>query len=550
MAPIIRTCSLALLILGATSAEAAKPKRPTALMSYVQARVADVDGQGTLALKAYSAALAAEPGNEVVALRALREAVDVGDRAVAISAAEALATADALPADGALLLVGSRLQRGDVAGASRLIDRLEKDEELVFLLPVLRGWVALADKKPNPETALGEGTGTGLGVGATLEQRAFIELMGGKTVEAVSLVRSAPMADGRAAIGRLTAAATLQKRGDRAGALSLLGGNDPSMAAARQMITENRPLAGAIDTPVKGLAFFYARLASDLSREEPSPMGMTLGRYARFLDPTSPFVAVAEAQALAASERNAAALAALQSADVSGPYAQIAFENRLALLQRIGRGQEAISLAQSAAQNSSRASDFVRLGDIYSREEKFSDAAAAYARALEAADKRGAPERWGLLMLRGSALSQAGDWATAKSVLREAVNLAPNQPMVLNYLGYSMLERRENIAEAKELLTRASTLRPEDAAITDSIGWAYYLTRDYDRAVTTLERAALAEPLEPSISEHLGDAYWRVGRRIEARYSWRAALLTAEEDAIPRLGAKIDMGLTDKNEAR
>ena len=551
MARIIPICSLALLALGANGVAVAKPKQPSALMSYVKARVADAGGNGAQATRAYAAALTAEPGNTVVALRALRTAVELGDRSVAVAAAETLAAADALPPDAALLLVGSRLQSGDAAGASALIDRLEKAQQVLFLLPVLRGWAALAAKTPDPAATLGEAaTGSGLGVGAALEQRAFIDLLSGKSVEAISLVRSSPRGDARSIITRITAAATLQKLGDQPSALALLGGGDPSLVTARQLIADKRPLPGAVDTPAKGLAYFYARIANDLARDGSADMAMTLGRYARFLDPASPFVAIAESQALAAADMDEAALAALQSTPLDGPFASFAAENRLALLQRLNRGDEAIKLAQSAANGSIRAADFVRLGDIYSDENQYAEAAKAYGLALDARDQRGAPDRWGLLMLRGSALAKAGDWPTAEAALRNAAALAPNEPMILNYLGYSLLERREDISEALEILSRASTLKPEDAAITDSLGWAYYLTKDYDRAVAALERAALAEPLEPNIGEHLGDAYWRAGRRIEARYSWRSALLTAEADAIARLKDKVDFGLTDKNEAR
>ncbi len=101
------------------------------------------------------------------------------------------------------------------------------------------------------------------------------------------------------------------------------------------------------------------------------------------------------------------------------------------------------------------------------------------------------------------------------------------------------------------MIARAALLKPNDAAITDSLGWSYFLKGDYDRAVTTLEQAAIAEPTEPTIAEHLGDAYWRAGRRVAARYSWRAALLIADEDAaIARLKDKVDIGLTDSNQAR
>ena len=114
---------------------------------------------------------------------------------------------------------------------------------------------------------------------------------------------------------------------------------------------------------------------------------------------------------------------------------------------------------------------------------------------------------------------------------------------MLNFLGYSQLERRENLAEAERLIQEASRLQPDDAAITDSLGWANYNRGDIPKAIELLERAARGQPADPAINEHLGDAYYSAGRRYEARYAWRAALIYAEGKAVDRLKGKIDVGL-------
>jgi tetratricopeptide (TPR) repeat protein len=277
---------------------------------------------------------------------------------------------------------------------------------------------------------------------------------------------------------------------------------------------------------------------------------MTLGRYARFLDPDSPLTALTEAQGLAASEGDQEALKALNSVDPSGPYASIADESRISLLQRLGQSDEAARIALSAAQISASAADYVQLGDVLNQQGKYRDAAAAYDQALAASPVSRAPDDWGIWLLKGNALVQAGDWPAGEAALRKALSLAPDQPSILNLLGYALLERRQSIDEAKQLISRAAELKPEDAAITDSLGWAYYLSGDFERAVSTLETAALADENEPTIREHLGDAYWRNGQRVAARYAWQAALLLAEGEAAARLIEKADFGLTDKTEAR
>jgi Flp pilus assembly protein TadD len=140
-------------------------------------------------------------------------------------------------------------------------------------------------------------------------------------------------------------------------------------------------------------------------------------------------------------------------------------------------------------------------------------------------------------------LDEAGDWPQARAALLEAHRIAPDEPLVLNYLGYAQLERRENIGEAEKLIQEASRLQPESPQITDSLGWAHYLQGNVLKAIELLERAVQGEPTDPAINEHLGDAYYSAGRRYEARYAWTAALHTAEEADTPRLRAKIEGGL-------
>ena len=111
------------------------------------------------------------------------------------------------------------------------------------------------------------------------------------------------------------------------------------------------------------------------------------------------------------------------------------------------------------------------------------------------------------------------------------------------------MERRENLAEAEKLIERASALQPDDAAITDSLGWTYFLRGDVPKAIATLERAVAGQPAEPTINEHLGDAYWTAGRRYEARYAWRAALVYADDKVAARLRTKLDGGLSAESAA-
>lgn len=550
MAPITRTCSAAALALLVCAPAMARQTERSALDLYMQARLADGAGAGDLALQSYSAALLEEPGNAVIANRALRQAIESGERKLAIDAARKLEAAGALPADLPLLLLGDHLQAGDVAGARAQADRLEADGNLGFLVPVLRGWIGLAARQPDALREFDAARRSGLGIGFVNQQRAIAELSGSNPDAGIALVKSIVAEVGRPGLARIIGAATLQRKGQKAAALDLLEGSEQTMALAREQLSAGKPIGGAVDTPTRGVAFFYASLAADLVRNKASAFALTLARYAQFLDPQSPFVALSTAQSLAANGLDADALAALESIRPGSTFMALADESRLALLERLGRGDDAVALATSLATGSTRAVDHVRLGDLLGRLNRRNEAAAAYQQAIDAPDQSGAPALWGLYMLKGGALAQHGDWEDGRTALRKALELGPDQPSALNFLGYSMLERRENIPEALRLIAKASALRPDNVAITDSLGWAYFLSGDYEKAVSTLEKAVDLEPIDPTIGEHLGDAYWRAGRKVDARYTWRASLLLAEGTNVARLESKIDTGLTDQNIAR
>jgi len=190
--------------------------------------------------------------------------------------------------------------------------------------------------------------------------------------------------------------------------------------------------------------------------------------------------------------------------------------------------------------------DWARLGDLLTNAKQSAEAAQAYdhALALSGGDKAQPEVAWPLLLQEASALLDAGDWPGAKAKATRALALAPQEPAILNFLGYSEIEHGGDIAGATALIAQASKLAPDDPSITDSLGWSWYLRGDLHRAVPLLERAAQGAPAESDINEHLGDAYWKAQRRLDARYSWRAALVVADGTQAARLKAKIDNGPT------
>jgi tetratricopeptide (TPR) repeat protein len=171
-----------------------------------------------------------------------------------------------------------------------------------------------------------------------------------------------------------------------------------------------------------------------------------------------------------------------------------------------------------------------------------------YAESAQVLDKlieqAGGKASWSLYYMRGVALDQAGDWAGAERDLKEALSLSPDEPDVLNYLGYSWIDRGVDVDAAKAMIERAVAAKPDSGAIIDSLGWAYYRLGQYPQAVEQLERATELEPADPDINDHLGDAYWRAGRHLEARFQWEQVLsLQPSEKLRAQVEAKLRSGL-------
>jgi Flp pilus assembly protein TadD len=283
-------------------------------------------------------------------------------------------------------------------------------------------------------------------------------------------------------------------------------------------------------------------MAIDLDARNLTGVGATFARFAAWLDPDSSEGWLIAAELVAKQDKPGEAVALLGHITPQDPFADIARDQRSRLLVESGDTDAALAEAQARAQGANAAAgDFVRLGEVLMAAHRPSDAATAFARAVSMRGDADIP-RWSMLLAQAGALDAAGDWPGAKRALTEAYRLAPTEPLVLNYLGYGQLERRENIDQAERLLREAHRLAPQNAAITDSLGWALFLKGDHAQAVQLLETAAQAAPADVEINEHLGDAYFAVGRRLDARFAWRAARVYAEGDDARRIDAKLEPG--------
>jgi Flp pilus assembly protein TadD len=191
-----------------------------------------------------------------------------------------------------------------------------------------------------------------------------------------------------------------------------------------------------------------------------------------------------------------------------------------------------------------RTDALIQLGNLLRAKERFGDAVVAYDDAAKRVDKID-QRHWSLFYTRGIALERSKQWPRAETDFLRALELQPNQPYVLNYLGYSWIDQGINLDRGMEMIRKAVEQRPNDGYIVDSLGWAHYRLGNFDRAVEHLERAVELRPQDPTINDHLGDALWKVGRLQEARFQWmRAQGLKPDADLLVQIEKKLKEGLT------
>jgi Flp pilus assembly protein TadD len=441
------------------------------------------------------------------------------------------------PLDAAIVRFSIALHAGDRAGAAAALDRLRKGP-LEFMVPILGAWLAF-DRGEDPFAILATSGDNPLARRYAAENRVMLLIALHRSGDALGELR--PQLGQGSDDLRINAALLLGQTGERDLANLLLGGPRPEMKGLRGLLGKGpRPSAAT------GGARLFLSLAVDLMQQDaPSPISILLTRTALLLDPSDDRARLYLGEALSRAGMNRLALDILAQVGRDSPFARGAAAGRIAALRRAGRTSEAIALARAqAGDRGSTSADAAAYGDLLAADGQFAAAAEAYGVAL---DRPGGDGDWTLPYRRGKALDSAGRWDEALVMLRRAASLAPGEAQVLETLGMALIAHNQELDQAQTLLERASGLRPDDAAITDSLGWAYYMRGDVARALPLLERAAAGDPGGSLVNEHLGDIYWRLGRRYEARYAWRAAAIYADAGATTRIAAKLANGLTASN---
>ncbi len=537
----IRTCSCllaaALLLPGVAWAKGDDIPAESAL--FWQAQRAELGGKQADALKTYVQLVGKIPTSAVAADRLYAAALVQGDFSNALKAARAQQLSDGGDATLPIVFFTDAWNRKDWKAARGAAGWLEERGIFGFMAPILAAWVDVAEtgKGQISNSALRE---SGLLAYYSNDQQIYLYIASGHIDAAKRRLGSFPgFGDDYARHMAIIAAEYFGRNGEADYANSILDhiGLDPVAFGAKPSAFE----------PNTAISALFSRMSDQLEEQNLSDQALGFARFAQWIAPTSPYAAITLSKRLTEWGQGSKAQSLLDSISPQRPQWSWALTYKAGILRDSGRADDALKLVRLAHSQRSNSRELTQLEaqQLWASEDR-SGAADLYRKLISDADSKTSNQRKVTYrLLLAQTLYGGSQWPEARAALEEALRIDGNNANILNMLGYGLLERREDVKRGFELVAKAHRLAPQSAAITDSLGWGHYLNGEYDKAVALLEQAVEGALSDVTINEHLGDAYWKVGRTIEARYAWRAASLQADGDAAERLSAKIDFGWTE-----
>ena len=524
--------------------------------AYLAARIAESDNDLEAAIAYYRRALAFDADNRTIQQSMLLGLISLGRFDEALPFAEQLKEVPEVERFSRLALGVDAIRKGSYGDAGYWL-KLSLESDLDRLITgLMAAWAKLGEGEAQEGLALLDNlSGPEWYELFVTYHRALIAERAGEAETAREAFQSAT--DNLSAAGAAPEAylrvleayaGFLARKGEREGALAVLDKADAfasgrlTIEALRARIESGRAAAPLVPDVKAGAAEALLNLATALNRSGGESFVRLYLNYALALLPHSDAVLI-QLAGIAEQQRDPeTAIAFYEKIPAASPMKRVA-ELQLGLnLADLKRHDEAIGHLKAAlAQDESDLRAYLSLGGVYASQENFRAAADLYERAVARIDEPTRAE-WNIFYQRGIAHERLKEWDKAEPNFQKALELYPDQPQVLNYLGYSWVDMNINLDEGLKLIQRAVDLRPSDGYIVDSLGWAFYRLGRYDDAVRELERAVGLMPADPVLNDHLGDAYWRVGRTLEAGFQWNHALALDPE---PELKADIEKKLAE-----
>ena len=548
----------AVVILGLPSALAAQPPTPQEIMhattagSYLAARHAGTERDSATAAAYYLNVLKADPRNADLLGRTFLSVLTDGDIEEAGKLADRLIQVDRTDRIARLVVGVRALKQKQYALARQSFAQSVRGPVTDLTATLLTAWaLAGAGDARGATDALDHLTGPDW-------YAIFKDLHGGLILDFGNNRKDAAKRYERAYKADSTALRTVQayarflsRNGGKNEALKIYQEfnkavpDHPLISAEMKDLAAGEKLPALVDSPQAGAAEALYGLGASIGRRGGEDLALIYLQLALYLEPTHAMALLSLADLYESLKKPDLAIKVYDRIPPS-PLRRNADIQVASDLDQLERTDEAKKrLEHLITEHPKDTEAIVAFGNILRGRKQFAECADVYGKAIANVPK---PEKsnWVMFYFRGICHERSKQWPNAEVDLKKALELYPDQPLVLNYLGYSWVDQGVHMDEGMNMIRRAVEQRPDDGYIVDSLGWAYFRTGNYAEAVKNLERAVELKPEDPTINDHLGDAYWRVGRALEARFQWSHAKdLNPDKDDLPKIEEKLKSGLPD-----
>jgi len=531
--------------------------RPSVTGSYMAGQAALKDLRTDEAARYFSDAAQADWDNPILVERAFAALAADGQIGKASSTARRMLELDPANELAELVVASEALKERRYGAVVRQLGRISQDSFSGITAGILRAWAMVGDNRGDEAQALMEALGVNGLDDFLVFHRALMAEAAGDTELALELAARAFEAEPYVArmaevYARMLAnAGRFDEARDVLDAFEAEGLTHPIIAIVRESVeARRRPGVFAANVQI-GAAEMFHGIGVALSRDGSADLALVFLRLGIYLDPGADVISLASGQLLDIAGQHEAANRIYDAIPANSPMKPMAVVRVAQNLDATGNRAEAIRRLRNIVATSPGDLDAVSvLGDLLRYDEDYLAAAEAYGKALEITGGE-QPSDWRFYYVRGIAFERAKEWPKAEADFLKALELNPDQPQVLNYLGYSWIDQDMHLERALKMIETAVAAQPQDGYIIDSLGWAFYKLDRMEEAVETLERAVMLLPDDPEINDHLGDAYWKVGRKLEARFQWNIARSVDEAGNVAeRVGPKLAEGLTPATETQ
>jgi tetratricopeptide (TPR) repeat protein len=522
--------------------------------SYLAARHASVERDANSAAAFYRSALRTDPKNNELLDRAFISSLADGDIDEAVKLADRILTLDKANRV-ARLVVGVRdLKQKKYATAQININQSIRGPITDLVATLLSGWasygagdtkaaIANIDKLTGPEW---------YPIFKDLHSGMILELANREKEAGTRLERAYKLDDSMLRVADEYARWTSRNK-DAAAATALYEAFDkklPRHPLVQEGLRETRAgkkLPTLVDSAQAGAAEALYGIGATLTRRGGEDLALVYLQLSLYLSPSHPMALLSLADLYESVKKPQMAIKVYERVPANSPLKKNAQIQLATNLDTADRSDEAIKILKGVTADDPKDIEAIMaLGNIERGRKKFADCAQTYTKGIDVMPAAAEKNAWVTYYYRGICEERSKQWSKAEADMRKALEMQPEQPHVLNYLGYSWIDQGINLDEGMKMIKRAVDQRPDDGYIVDSLGWAYYRIGNFEDAVKHLERAIDLKPEDPTINDHLGDAYWRVGRTLEAKFQWAHARdLKPEPDELPKIEAKIENGLPD-----